>query len=520
MTKKEEAATATAEAASAAPPAPPQHPKKRPASPTDKEQQLDTRPLHDDTLPPDVVEEGRIYFIYKPRVKAAPKCGKGSGGAGDGGAASSAAAAHAAPSHSGHVSSLEDVQRTFMLLSPLAVSDKNVGGEARKSLAAAESHDPSHSRPLSRLFVIPKKALPGNSAGEPRLSICVKTAATPGELAKGLEASTYDTKTRGKRLQPAARVVARGSYLIVAPTGPAARKALKAQQQQQHAGEEEDEEEAGEAPAKKKKKAAHASPTPAVEKPHGRPVSSARLLWLLDSPLHGAAQHMIGLEHRGAFAIKVKGPLGGGGAGGGGGWAPPPPEPSDLPEVPRARLTAATTQWVNVDSHACLDFKGAQMLMIAQYQRGGKRGGPMAVALGDEEGGGGGIKQDRAAMEAEAGAEVAAELADVVVEDERRLKADAEKHGELLRTGAGRVGEVEEEGGGGGGALGGAIRRALMAELAPPPPPEDEEGEQDDDWAMAHHEEAERQLREHEAQEETEEQERLDFAPALTGNVE
>jgi hypothetical protein len=484
--------------------APPQHPapaaasKKRPASPA-AEAQEDTRPLHDDALPPDVVEEGKIYFFYKPRVTAAPKQESGGGGA------SSASAAATA----GHVSSLDDVQRTFMLLSPMAVSDRNVG-EGRKALAEAEAHDPQHGRPLSRIFVIPKKALPGSGAGEPRLAICVGTAESAGELTKGLEASTYTTKTRGERLQPPGRVVARGHYVIVAPTaGPVARAVHHAQQHGEATEEEDDEQQ-----PKRKAPKAYAGQTPAEKLAaaaasgrHGRPVRSARLLWLLDAPAHGPAQEMIGLEHHGVFVIKVKGPHGsaGGGGGGGGGWAPPPPKADELPEVARARLTAGRTQWIECDIHAALDFKGAQMLMVAQYPRGGKTG-PGAL----EEGG---VKQDREAMAAEAGPEVAAELADLVAEDERRLKDDAKQHHEQRARGGV---------GGGGVGLGGAIRRALLSELAPPHE-EQEEGEEEEDWAAQHHEEAEAQLRAHEAQEKEEEEEaegRLVVDPAITGEIE
>ena len=98
----------------------------------------------------------------------------------------------------------------------------------------------------------------------------------------------------------------------------------------------------------------------------------------------------------------------------------------------RARLEAAHTRWLDVDTHAALDYAGAQMLMVAQYPPGG---GPSALESG-------GVKQDREAMAEEAGPEVAAALADLVAEDERALKEDARAHGDQ-RTHAGRPRKAE-----------------------------------------------------------------------------
>jgi hypothetical protein len=439
----------------------PHHPKEKPHHGEKAEERPHRahHPLHDDRLPVDVVEEGRIYFFYRPRVAPA-----------------STDTSHA-------VSDVSDIQKTYLLLAPLAASDKNVG-EGREALAAAEDRDEAtHGRPLNRVFVLPRKTLPGKS-GEPRLAICAKVSESVKELTDGLKASTYETKTRGLRQQPAARVVARGAYMIVAPTaGPVARAAHKAQQQE---GKEEEEENGEDGSAQKAKKARRATPAEKAAEAaraarHGRPVNSARLLWLLEAPRHdGPAQQMLSIEHRGAFVVKVKGPLGKAGGGAGGGWAPPPPKPEDLPEPAKARLTAAHTQWVEVDSHAALDFKGAQLLMVAQYGAGGTAGGPGSLEAG-------GIKQDRAAMAEEAGPEVAAALADLVAEDERALKADARAHGEPAR-----------------GELGAALRRAMLRELSSTGG--DEEGEEEEDWAAAHHEEAEAQLRLHERQEAEEEE--------------
>lgn len=472
--------------------------KKRPASPppaakkphhhAEKEGHAHSpHPLHDDRLPVDVVEEGRIFFFYRPRV------------------------APASADTSRAVKDVSGIAKTYVLLAPLAASDKNVG-EGRAALAEAEERDPSHGRPLNRIFVVPRKTLPGRS-GEPRLAICAKVGASVGELTKGLEASTYETKTRGERQQPAARLVARGAYMIVAPTsGALARAAHKAQQKRK---EEEEEAAAGE--EQKKKKPRRATPGEKAAEAaraarHGRPVNSARLLWLLEAPRHdGPAQQMLSIEHRGAFVIKVKGPLGGAGGGaGGGGWAPPPPKLEDLPEPAAARLAAAHTKWVDVDSHAALDFKGAQLLMIGQYGAGGSAGGPGSLEAG-------GIKQDRAAMAEEAGPETAAALADLVAEGERALKDDARAHGEPAR-----------------GELGAALRRAMLRELSAGAGGggEDEGDEEGDDWATAHHEEAEAQLRLHERQEAEEEGEGeggqggegegaggLVVDPAITGEI-
>jgi hypothetical protein len=484
---------------------PPSSTKKRPASPEERApNKPPTAPLHDDHLPVDVVEEGRIFFFYRPRVAPARP------------ASARPPAADDAEEDTATVLDLDDVARSFILLEPLAASDRSVG-EGREALAAAEKRDPAHARPLNRMFVLPKKALPGRS-GEARLAICVAAADSVGALTSGLGAKTYETKTRGPRVEPAARVAAKGAYMIVAPTaGPGARAAHKAQAREEEeeaeekeggtaekAGEEEEEEAAAAQPPKKKQKDKKETAAEAAGH-HGRPVASSRLLWLLEAPRRdGPAQEMMAVEHRGAFVIKVKGPLGGRG----GGWAPPPPKPGELPGPARARLAAARTQWVDVDTHAALDYKGAQMLMVAQYAAGGGGGGPGAL-----EAGGGGVAKDRAAMAEEAGPEAAAALAKLVSDDARALEADARAHGEPARAR-------------GGHGLDGALRRALLAELTR----HGHDGGGGGELAAAHREEAEAQLRLHERQEREEEGEGeaeegaggaagVVLEPAITGEI-
>jgi len=507
MTKKE--ATATTAAAEVDRPKKKEEPKKHSREEEEEvaaaDARPDARPMHDPSLPAGVVEEGKIYFLYRPRVV---KAGTDT-----------------------HVSNLDEVARTFVLLVPLAASDKAVG-EGREALEAAEAASPTQCRPLNRLFVLPKKSLPGaEGPGEARLLINVGVSDDVPSLTLGLHASKYKTKTRGAREAPAARLAAAGSYVLVAPTaGPQMRaRRLAAAAAAEEKEREEAAEEAGEKqPEKKKARRSVGGGAAAGEeaeaatdagKRRGRPASSSRLLWLLEAPRQGGgpAARMLGLPRRGAFGVKVKGPLGDRGGGGGGGMAPPPPDPETLPGPTRARLEAARTKWVNVDTHACLDFKGAQLLLIAQDPYGGGTTGPGAP----DEQEAGGAERDQAAIGEEAGPEVAAALAGLVAGDERRLEEDARRHGEGLDA---------------------ALRRALMAELEGygeeegGDDEEEEEGDGEEDeaarWA-AHHEEAERQLGAHEREEAAERGEAqaeaaaegappegsLVLEPALTGAV-
>ncbi|WIA33114.1 hypothetical protein OEZ86_006267 [Tetradesmus obliquus] len=112
-------------------------------------------------LPEGTIEQGRIFFLYKPTVETE------------------------------QVSGLRDVQRFFVLLQPQQPS----GGSCR-------------------LIIIGKKKLPSPTKHERYFAFVEATAGTPKELTEGLTASTYETKTRGQRKQGPARAAGEGSYVL------------------------------------------------------------------------------------------------------------------------------------------------------------------------------------------------------------------------------------------------------------------------------------------------------------------
>jgi hypothetical protein len=108
----------------------------------------------------DVVEDGDIYFLYRPRV-AQPE-----------------------------VTSLDEVQRLLVVLRPWR-----------------------ERRPL-RLLVIGRKRLPEIRAHDRFWGFVDEVAEGPKALDGTLGGRVYQTKTRGERTQPAARPVAEGAYVI------------------------------------------------------------------------------------------------------------------------------------------------------------------------------------------------------------------------------------------------------------------------------------------------------------------
>lgn len=107
-----------------------------------------------------VVESGRMYFFYKPRVGVE------------------------------HVEKLDDVQRFHIIMEPLEPKGK------------------------PRLIPLPKKRLPDPARHERFFAFVDAVADSVKELTEGLESSEYDTKTRGHRTQGAARAVGEAAYTI------------------------------------------------------------------------------------------------------------------------------------------------------------------------------------------------------------------------------------------------------------------------------------------------------------------
>lgn len=118
-----------------------------------------TRPHHQ----ANVLEQGHIYFFFRPKVEQQTE----------------------------FMDSLEDVQRLFMILHPA-------------------------SREKYRLIVIARKRLPEVRNGpETMWGFVEKTFTDPKQLQEAFQKTFYETKTRGKRVQPAARPAGEGVYAIV-----------------------------------------------------------------------------------------------------------------------------------------------------------------------------------------------------------------------------------------------------------------------------------------------------------------
>ncbi|MER6067104.1 hypothetical protein [Streptomyces sp. NPDC001792] len=108
----------------------------------------------------DILERGDIYFVYRPRVEQEQ--------------------AH----------DIEDVQRLFVILQPSG-SDR------------------------SRRLVIGRKHLPRPDEHERFWGFVDEVASRPEPVAEDLQRRTYETRTQGKRTQPAARPAGEGRYAIV-----------------------------------------------------------------------------------------------------------------------------------------------------------------------------------------------------------------------------------------------------------------------------------------------------------------
>lgn len=137
-------------------------PDERPSSEGEEEApKVREEPPHKRQKTDGVIEEGKVYFFYRPRVER------------------------------DEPQSLQDVQRFHMLLQPSKDGAK------------------------CRMATIGKKRLPSAVRHERFFGFVEASAETSAELTKGLAAKTYETKTQGVREQPAARSVGEGVYSIV-----------------------------------------------------------------------------------------------------------------------------------------------------------------------------------------------------------------------------------------------------------------------------------------------------------------
>jgi ketosteroid isomerase-like protein len=115
---------------------------------------------HDDLAMTRVLEEGHVFFFYRPRVGT------------------------------DEVRSLDDVQRFFVVLEP-------------------------HRRRLFRRLVVGRKRLPEVHARERVWAFVAEVADDPDALHDDLKRVAYETRTRGARVQPEARPAGEGRYAVV-----------------------------------------------------------------------------------------------------------------------------------------------------------------------------------------------------------------------------------------------------------------------------------------------------------------
>ncbi len=111
----------------------------------------------------DILEHGRIAFLYRPRVEH------------------------------GYVLDLGDVQRVYLLLRPVPER--------------------------ARRIVVGRKRLPRVGAFRQRFWGYVDRAGSTEQVVEDLGELTYETATRGTRHQPAARIAAEGAYALVRHDG-------------------------------------------------------------------------------------------------------------------------------------------------------------------------------------------------------------------------------------------------------------------------------------------------------------
>jgi hypothetical protein len=107
-----------------------------------------------------VLETGDLFFFYRPRVDAEA------------------------------VRSLDDVQRFFLVMKPDGVS-------------------------RFRRIVVGPKRLPDPEGHERFWAFVAEVAESPEDLRDDIERATYETKTRGVRIQPEARPAGEGRYALV-----------------------------------------------------------------------------------------------------------------------------------------------------------------------------------------------------------------------------------------------------------------------------------------------------------------
>lgn len=122
---------------------------------------------------PEILEQGDIYFLYRPKVRSAEEAEDADG----------------EPAAEG----MGDVQNFYLVLKPR-------GGRFR-------------------LINIGRKRLPDIEGHERNWGFVAMVADSGKEIEAELRRDTYDTKTRGERVQPAARPAGEGVYALLREGG-------------------------------------------------------------------------------------------------------------------------------------------------------------------------------------------------------------------------------------------------------------------------------------------------------------
>lgn len=111
----------------------------------------------------EILERGNIYFVYRPKVHA--------------------------EGEEAEVHGLDDVQRTYVVLSP-------------------------HGKKRYRLIALGRKQLPDIEDHERNWAFVDAVEADPKRIVQAFERETYETETSGTRVQPAGRPAGEGVYAI------------------------------------------------------------------------------------------------------------------------------------------------------------------------------------------------------------------------------------------------------------------------------------------------------------------
>jgi hypothetical protein len=107
-----------------------------------------------------VLEDGNIFFVYQPKV------------------------------NSDSAQGIEDTQRFYMILGP-------------------------HGKKIFRIIVVGEKKLPEIGRGGQNWGFVDLVSSDAAEIEQKFTRQSYDTKTRGRRVEPAARPAGEGVYALI-----------------------------------------------------------------------------------------------------------------------------------------------------------------------------------------------------------------------------------------------------------------------------------------------------------------